>query len=59
MQGLRRIHLATQDAYSLYAKHGFRPLTFVDRWMQIHDPDVYKRGEPGTLAPSAVGERAG
>ena len=43
LQGLRRILLATRDAHSLYAQFGFTPLNNVDRWMQIHNPDVYKR----------------
>lgn len=42
LQGLRRMLLATRDAHSLYAQYGFVPLTFVDRWMQIHRPDIYK-----------------
>ena len=43
LQGLRRFMLATRDAHGLYKQFGFIPLTNVDRWMQIHDPDVYKR----------------
>ena len=43
LQGLRRMILATRDAHALYRKFGFTPLTNVDRWMQIHDPNVYKR----------------
>jgi len=42
LQGLRRILLATRDAHGLYAQFGFTPLTYTDRWMQIHNPDVYK-----------------
>lgn len=42
LQGLRRIMLATRDAHSLYEKFRFTPLTNVDRWMQIHDPNIYK-----------------
>ena len=42
LQGLRRMMLATRDAHGLYEKFGFTQLTNVDRWMQIHDPDVYK-----------------
>lgn len=44
LQGFRRMHLATKDAHSLYAQYGFVPLTAADRWMEIRDPDVYKRG---------------
>ncbi|MDP4263933.1 MAG: GNAT family N-acetyltransferase [Bacteroidota bacterium] len=43
LQGLRRILLATRDAHGLYAQFGFTPLNNPDRWMQIHNPDVYKR----------------
>ena len=43
MQGLRRIMLATRDAHDLYAKFGFTRLTHTERWMHIHDPDVYKK----------------
>lgn len=43
LQGLRRIILATRDAHGLYARFGFTPLNNPDRWMQIHNPDVYKR----------------
>lgn len=47
LQGLRRFLLATKDAHGLYKQFGFAPLTFVDRWMQIHQPDIYKqRSEP-------------
>ncbi len=41
LQGLRRILLATRDAHDLYAKFGFKGLPEPDRWMQIHNPDVY------------------
>ena len=43
LQGLRRIILATRDAHSLYAQFGFTLLNNPERWMQIHNPDVYKR----------------
>ncbi|HET6993467.1 MAG TPA: hypothetical protein VFI06_00735 [Chitinophagaceae bacterium] len=43
LQGLRRIMLATRDAHSLYVQSGFTPLTNPERWMQIHNPDVYKK----------------
>jgi GNAT superfamily N-acetyltransferase len=41
MQGLRRMMLATRDAHGLYAQFGFTPLTNPERWMHIHNPDVY------------------
>jgi N-acetylglutamate synthase-like GNAT family acetyltransferase len=43
LQGLRRIMLATRDAHGLYKKSGFTPLTQPNRWMQIHNPDIYKK----------------
>jgi len=43
LQGLRRLHLATRDAHSLYAGFGFTALTGVDRWMEIRGRDVYRR----------------
>lgn len=43
LQGLRRFMLATRDAHGLYQPYGFLPLTFTDRWMQIHNPDAYKK----------------
>ena len=42
LQDLRRFMLATKDAHGLYAQFGFTPLTYPERWMQIHKPDVYK-----------------
>ena len=44
LQGLRRWTLATRDAHGLYAQFGFTPLANQDRWMELHNPDVY-RGE--------------
>ncbi|MEW5684986.1 MAG: GNAT family N-acetyltransferase [Pseudomonadota bacterium] len=43
LQGFRRMHLATRDAHGLYAPFGFTPLTGVEGWMEIRDPDVYRR----------------
>jgi GNAT superfamily N-acetyltransferase len=43
LQGLRRWMLATRDAHSLYAQYGFKPLATPPRFMERHDPDVYKR----------------
>ncbi len=43
LQGFRRLHLATRDAHGLYAQFGFVPLTAADSWMEIRDPDVYRR----------------
>lgn len=43
LQGLRRIMLGTKDAHGLYKKFGFIPLANIESWMQIHNPDVYKK----------------
>ena len=43
LQGLRRLMLATRDAHGLYSQFGFTQLTNTDRWMHIHNPDVYKQ----------------
>jgi hypothetical protein len=43
VQGLRRWLLATRDAHGLYAEFGFRPLPQPDRFMELHDPQVYRR----------------
>ena len=43
LQGLRRFMLATRDAHGLYREFGFTELTFVDRWMHIHQPNIYKQ----------------
>lgn len=43
LQGLRRFMLATRDAHGLYLQFGFQSLDYVDRWMHIRNPDVYKK----------------
>ena len=43
LQGLRRWSLATMDAHGLYAKVGFTPLKTPERFMELHNPEVYKR----------------
>lgn len=43
LQGLRRWSLATMDAHGLYAQWGFTPLKTPERFMELHNPDVYKR----------------
>ncbi|HKD82380.1 MAG TPA: GNAT family N-acetyltransferase [Candidatus Angelobacter sp.] len=46
LQGLRRWMLATRDAHALYQQYGFNALKAPDRWMEIHNPDIYTRKEP-------------
>lgn len=43
LQGLRRFVLATKDAHTLYKQFGFKEIAFPDRWMEIHNPNVYTR----------------
>ena len=44
LQGLRRWMLATRDAHGLYKQFGWQSLAEeqVPRFMQLHNPDVYK-----------------
>jgi N-acetylglutamate synthase-like GNAT family acetyltransferase len=46
LQGLRRWSLLTRDAHGLYAQFGFTPLKTAERWMEIHNPNVYAGSEP-------------
>jgi GNAT superfamily N-acetyltransferase len=41
LQGLRRFMLGTRDAHGLYARYGFKPLEYVERFMQIQNPNPY------------------
>jgi GNAT superfamily N-acetyltransferase len=41
LQGLRRWILLTRDAHNLYSKFGFTPLKSPDRYMELHNPNVY------------------
>lgn len=43
LQGLRRWMLATRDAHALYQQYGFKSLKSPERWMEIHNPDIYAR----------------
>ncbi len=42
LQTLRRWMLGTRDAHELYMKFGYTPLPEPERFMQKHNPDVYK-----------------
>ena len=50
LQGLRRWMLATRDAHGLYQKFGFTSLKSPERWMEVHQPDIYMRKEPQTVS---------
>jgi len=43
LRGLRRWVLVTRDAQGLYGQFGFKPLRDPERFMELHDPEVYKR----------------
>jgi GNAT superfamily N-acetyltransferase len=45
VNGLRRFLLATRDAHSLYERSGFKPLAHAERFMEIHNPDIYSTDE--------------
>ena len=42
LQNLRRWILTTRDAHGLYSQKGFTPLRSPERFMERHQPDVYK-----------------
>ncbi len=42
LQGLRRWILLTQDAHEFYRKVGWTPIANPDRWMEVHDREVYE-----------------
>lgn len=42
LQGLRRWSLVTRDAHGLYAQFGFTPLAHPERYMELHNPGVYR-----------------
>ncbi|WP_290591275.1 GNAT family N-acetyltransferase [Arenimonas sp. SCN 70-307] len=44
VRGLRRIMLATRDAHALYASFGFGPPSRPENLMEIHRPDLYRKG---------------
>jgi GNAT superfamily N-acetyltransferase len=43
LQGLRRWILSTKDAHGLYKQFGWKSVAFPERWMEVHDRDVYSR----------------
>jgi len=43
LQGLRRWILSTKDAHGLYKQFGWEPVAYPERWMEIHDPEVYNK----------------
>lgn len=45
LQGLRRWILLTGDAHGLYEKFGWRPIANPEKWMELHNPNVYAKSE--------------
>lgn len=45
LQRFRRWVLATKDAHGLYAKFGFVPLKYPDRWMEWRDPKAEEQSD--------------
>jgi len=44
LQGLRRWILLTRDAHGLYSRFGFTPVKAPERYMELHNADIYERG---------------
>ncbi|MCK9206560.1 MAG: GNAT family N-acetyltransferase [Salinivirgaceae bacterium] len=42
LQGLRRWILLTGDAHELYKRYGWTNIASPDKWMEKHNPEVYK-----------------
>ena len=42
LQGLRRWVLLTSDAHELYKKFGWKEIKNPEKYMELHNPDVYK-----------------
>jgi GNAT superfamily N-acetyltransferase len=42
LQGLRRWILTTRDAHGLYSQAGFTPVKSPERFMELHNPNVYE-----------------
>jgi GNAT superfamily N-acetyltransferase len=43
LHSLRRWMLVTQDAHGLYAQFGFTAVGKPERWMELHQPDIYAK----------------
>jgi GNAT superfamily N-acetyltransferase len=41
LQGLRRWILSTADAHGLYKQFGWSPVAYPERWMEVHNREVY------------------
>ena len=45
LQRLRRWILLTGDAHGLYKKFGWKELADSTTWLELHDPNVYKKND--------------
>lgn len=52
LQGLRRWNLLTRDAHGLYRKFGFEAPRTPERYMEISDPEIYKRNRESKVPRS-------
>jgi GNAT superfamily N-acetyltransferase len=43
LQNLRRWILLTRDAHGLYRQSGFAPIAAPERYMELHNPNVYEK----------------
>ena len=43
LQGLRRWILLTLDAHGLYRQFGWKDIAIPERWMEVHNKDVYNK----------------
>jgi GNAT superfamily N-acetyltransferase len=41
LQGLRRWILSTADAHGLYKQFGWLPVAHPERWMEVHNGEIY------------------
>jgi GNAT superfamily N-acetyltransferase len=46
LQNLRRWILLTRDAHRLYQQSGFTPIAAPERYMELHNPNVYSSKAP-------------
>lgn len=56
LQGLRRWTLLTRDAHGLYQQFGFTPVQKPERYMELHDPEVYERLHSESAESRSSGE---
>lgn len=54
LQGLRRWILLTRDAHELYKQYGWKSIASPDRWMEVHDPEVYSSVRNGAAGRPSV-----